>query len=236
MDFLRAATLVRLRTAAGRSNDVLGEIEQGTVAYVVGQEVSADSLRWANIAAVLKDGSFRVGWAATSVDDTPLLNRYIPTTLYSAPFNERTIVTQFFGENPGVYAKFGYRGHNGLDFGVMVGTPLVSLSDGVVEHATNDPTGYGNYLRIRHRDGAIAVYAHLNDFSVSVGEAVSERQVIGRTGNSGMSTGPHLHLDLRPVAADGNNGFGGRIDPLPLLVRHKFIWPAYVPVQLKGVL
>ncbi|OOR98791.1 murein DD-endopeptidase MepM [Haemophilus paracuniculus] len=96
------------------------------------------------------------------------------------------------------------RPHNGTDFPLAVGTPIVAPSDGVVDHVAYQPNGAGHYIRIRH--GYIStVYMHLSKKLVKVGQTVKKGDRIALSGNSGASTGPHLHYELhingRPVNA-----------------------------------
>ena len=96
-------------------------------------------------------------------------------------------------------SPFGHRWgrlHAGLDFGVPVGTPVVAVADGVVTKVRYDPAGYGRYVVVRHADGMSSLYAHLSSVRVERG-VVLAGDVLGRSGNTGHSTGPHLHFELR---------------------------------------
>lgn len=88
------------------------------------------------------------------------------------------------------------RMHNGTDFAGPIGTPIYSTADGVVTHA-GWSSGYGRLIKIQHEFGIETRYAHLNRISVNVGERVSRGERIGDMGNSGRSTGPHLHYEVR---------------------------------------
>jgi murein DD-endopeptidase MepM/ murein hydrolase activator NlpD len=87
--------------------------------------------------------------------------------------------------------------HKGLDFAAPTGTPIYAAGDGVVERA-NRFGAYGNYIRIRHNDTFKTAYAHLNGFAKGIrkGTRVKQGQVIGYVGNTGRSTGPHLHYEV----------------------------------------
>lgn len=94
------------------------------------------------------------------------------------------------------------RPHNGVDFGVPMGTPIIAPSDGVVEHVAFQAKGAGRYIKIRH--GHITtVYMHLSKPLVKKGQTVRKGERIALSGNSGGSTGPHLHYEFhingRPV-------------------------------------
>ena len=88
------------------------------------------------------------------------------------------------------------RFHAGVDFGMEIGTKLPSKIDGVVTHA-GWQGGYGNVVDIRSDDGVEIKYAHLSKPMVKVGQRVKAGEVIGLSGNTGNSTGPHLHFEVR---------------------------------------
>lgn len=90
----------------------------------------------------------------------------------------------------------GRRMHSGVDFAAGMGTPLYATADGVVTHA-GWQSGYGRLVKIQHEFGIETRYAHLNKIHVKVGQRVSRGERIGDMGNSGRSTGPHLHYEVR---------------------------------------
>lgn len=138
---------------------------------------------------------------------------------------DKIYITQKFGERPEYYARYGMKGHNGIDFRTrFVDSPrarryVVSALDGVVEVIRYDRVGYGTHIRIRHNDRSLTIYAHLSKVYVSIGQRVNEGQRIGLTGNTGDSSGPHLHFEYRPAGWERHvkNGYYGAIDPLPIL-------------------
>ncbi len=89
----------------------------------------------------------------------------------------------------------GWRQHNGLDFAGSVGTDIVASGDGTVSFAGRQ-SGYGNMIKIRHTDGYESMYGHLSSISVNVGDHVSRGDHIGDMGNTGRSTGTHLHYEI----------------------------------------
>jgi len=108
---------------------------------------------------------------------------------------------------------FGWRWgriHAGIDIAAPVGTPILAAASGVIEYASWNDGGYGNMIDIRHADGTITRYAHMNELYVKEGQTVSQGQTIGAMGSTGFSTGPHLHFEIRP------NG-GSAIDPMTFL-------------------
>ncbi|MEL6958052.1 MAG: M23 family metallopeptidase [Pseudomonadota bacterium] len=88
------------------------------------------------------------------------------------------------------------RMHNGTDFAAPIGTPIYAPADGVVTFA-GWSSGYGRLIKVQHAFGIETRYAHLSRMRVEVGERVSRGELIGDIGNSGRSTGPHLHYEIR---------------------------------------
>lgn len=122
-------------------------------------------------------------------------------------------VSQWFGQHPEWYAKYGIAGHNGLDYGVAEGTPVMAAHAGRVVNVAEDPAGYGLHVRISGTNYT-TLYAHLSAVFVALGEVVAARQTIGASGNTGNSTGPHLHWALR-VDGMRNPAYSNYIDPVP---------------------
>ncbi|BDR14491.1 M23 family metallopeptidase [Vibrio sp. STUT-A11] len=87
--------------------------------------------------------------------------------------------------------------HTGIDLTCKRGEEVLAPADGVVETVRPGNRGYGNYLTLRHSFGFMSSYAHLQHFKVKSGEFVSKGDVIAQCGNSGNSTGPHLHYEVR---------------------------------------
>lgn len=96
----------------------------------------------------------------------------------------------------GVLTQNFHPGHNGLDFGIVVGTPVEATMDGKVVHAGWNNQGYGN-LVIVDNGTYKTYYAHLSSIPVAVGDSVTAGTTIGLSGNTGNSTGPHLHYEIR---------------------------------------
>ncbi|MCZ6361635.1 M23 family metallopeptidase [Vibrio parahaemolyticus] len=89
--------------------------------------------------------------------------------------------------------------HRGLDFAVNIGTKIYAPADGVVEVTRRSNTGSGNFLRLQHSFGFTSSYSHLKKFKVQSGQFVRKGDLIGISGNSGLSSGPHLHYEVRFV-------------------------------------
>lgn len=108
-------------------------------------------------------------------------------------------------------------GHGGVDFSVPIGTPVRAPANGVVENVNNlGNRSYGLYVTIRHPDGSLSYYAHLSGANVRPGQTVTAGTVIGASGSSGNSSGPHLHFEVRPGAGQQASP-GGTIDPMAWL-------------------
>ena len=155
-------------------------------------------------------------------------------------------VTQRFSDNATIY-NYG-AGHGAIDYGVPVGTPILAPEDGVVGHADwawNLPggpadwaardyqikpapgdtrTGGGIMVSIINSAGSRWWLCHLSKTDLNRGDRVRRGQIIGYSGNTGSSTGPHLHVSLLPAAPNWGNGFFGAIDPAP------YITAAYSPL------
>ncbi len=109
---------------------------------------------------------------------------------------------------------FGYRWgvlHGGIDLANSIGTPILAASDGIVIAA--GPTGgYGNWVKLRHADGTVTLYGHLSAWNVEVGQRVWAGDQIAKMGNTGNSTGPHLHFEVLLNGTD-------RVDPVGWLAK-----------------
>lgn len=140
------------------------------------------------------------------------------------------VLTQHYGSTS--FAQYGYRGkwHNGIDFGVPVGTPILAAESGMVVASGNQdaycPRGaYGRFIVINHNNGLTTLYAHLSRQIVSAGSKVERGQVIGYSGRTGYATGPHLHFSvyaqstfyMGPSKTCGQMPFGGDLDPAKYL-------------------
>ncbi|MFJ9730202.1 M23 family metallopeptidase [Streptomyces sp. NPDC101171] len=117
----------------------------------------------------------------------------------------------------GLSAYFGQAGvnwmsvHTGIDFPVSYGTTVMAATDGVVSTKWN--SAYGNMMIVTAKDGTETWYCHLSSYRVASGTEVKAGQPVAYSGNSGNSTGPHLHFEVRPAG-------GAAIDPLPWLRSH----------------
>ncbi|MFD9905657.1 M23 family metallopeptidase [Streptomyces sp. NPDC059063] len=106
--------------------------------------------------------------------------------------------------------------HSGQDFAVPVGTPVEAVHAGTVVKAgpngAGDGPAYGNAVVIKHADGTYSQYAHLSRVEVRIGQNVGTGQRIALSGNTGNSSGPHLHFEIRTTP-----NYGSAIDPVSFL-------------------
>ena len=178
--------LARMFRAAGMNPDTLiSQVRQGysgtggpltPIQFSTrGQEPDPDALR-ANAILTAMD---RINLYRIAAEKVP----------FSMPVRSNFRFTSGFGQRWG-------RLHAGTDFAGPIGTPVYATADGVVTHA-GWSSGYGRLIKIQHDFGIETRYAHLNAMDVRVGQRVSRGDRIGALGNSGRSTGPHLHYEVR---------------------------------------
>ena len=105
-------------------------------------------------------------------------------------------ITNYFGPAEHPFTHTWYL-HKGIDIGYGFGKPILAAANGKVVERGYEPLGFGNYFVIRHNYGFLTKYAHLNDVYVDEGDVVTQGQVVGAMGSTGLSTGPHLHFEIR---------------------------------------
>jgi murein DD-endopeptidase MepM/ murein hydrolase activator NlpD len=105
-------------------------------------------------------------------------------------------ITNYFGPAEHPFTRKWYL-HKGIDIAYRIGTPVICTADGKVVEKKYEPMGFGHYIVVRHKYGFYTKYAHLQTVSVKEGELVSQGQKVGTLGNTGLSTGPHLHYEVR---------------------------------------
>jgi len=155
------------------------------------------------------------------------------------PVSSEFSLTQRFGANPGVYAAT--NGHPGIDFDTPEGTPVRAAASGVIEWVgerdnqtkAGDRAGYGWLVIIRHAADFFTWYAHLSPGKIFVrpGQTVETGQELGLSGRSGLSSGAHLHFELR-LAEDASSA----IDPEPFLISEEAQQKNQTAYQKKTVL
>lgn len=196
--------------------DVISSLRAGEISTIIDGPLVADELTWWKID--------KGGWVAQAGPDGDAILDLVSDAggLRIGWPCDRDKISQLFGENPDFYSQIqGYpvplRGHNGIDFGVYVGTPVRATDDGAVQEVREDTTGFGLMVMIRHSWG-VSLYAHLSNALVAGGQGVSRGQVIAFSGQSGMSMGngpsPHLHFGVKINPWDRADGWGGYSDPM----------------------
>ena len=110
-------------------------------------------------------------------------------------------ITQYFGKTEAGKRLYANGTHNGVDFRASVGTPVKAMADGIIA-GTNDTdlqcsgVSFGKLILIKYDNGLASTYGHLSLIKVSVGDRVLRGQIVGYSGNTGYSTGPHLHVSI----------------------------------------
>ncbi len=148
----------------------------------------------------------------------------MPAPRIRLPFTGAFRMTQGFAEHPEVYQRFGLLGHNGIDWGMNIGTSLVAAADGKATEIAfvegpkgADSDGFGNYVKLEHAWGQ-SLYAHLSKVDLKEGDGVTAGDQIGLSGNTGFSTGPHLHFGIRVNPFNAKDGWRGYVNPAWFLV------------------
>jgi hypothetical protein len=247
-EILVTAVSVRVRRSPGHlgapPEDVLGTFWPGMAFLLRGAPQEADGLVWWTGRGITASGDAVTGWVAQRLGDgTPLIMRprSLPGTnipspgqnrYLGAPFRGQRPISQLFGRNPQLYGQYVYdgvplRGHNGIDFSMPIGTELLAVESGTVVQVAYDAKGYGHYVVIQHPWGQ-SLYAHMAGVPVQPGQSVARGQFIGPSGNTGASTGPHLHFAIRINPYQRGDGWGGFAEPLPYLNPNDYILPGYM--------
>lgn len=117
----------------------------------------------------------------------------------AGPASRQVQSSDFSHPLPGAVRTQGIHGYNAVDLASPVGTPVRAAGSGevIISKASGWNGGYGNYIVIKHANGAQTLYSHLSSNSVGVGAWVSAGEVIGHVGSTGRSTGAHLHFEVR---------------------------------------
>lgn len=156
------------------------------------------------------------------------------TKVFASPLDNMRI-TQQFGKTSSSARLYTTGTHNGTDFGASVGTPVKSMLSGTIIGTGNTDltcpgASYGRWVLIRHNNGLASLYAHLSLIKAVEGQVVNTGDVIGYSGNSGYSTGPHLHLTVFAAAgvkveSRPSKSCGGRSYTLPLAAFNAYLDP-----------
>jgi len=161
--------------------------------------VLADSIYWASIDSLyyifdstdvdpygVDPGKMKHSKVVSLYDSTNVLNG----RRWSMPLDSSLYITSHFGSR---YRRW----HYGTDLRLKIGDTVRAVFDGVVRISKNNPGGFGLYVMVRHHNGIETIYGHLSKRLVKVGQVVKAGEVIGLGGNTGRSSGPHLHFECR---------------------------------------
>ncbi len=160
--------------------------------------------------------------SAYIVEDSVILDELKPLMGHTQislamPFTDSYPITQQFGvqeTDPLLltkYLKYGVIGHDGVDFALPRRTPILAADRGKVIYAASGD--YGNTVIIQHSWGR-SYYGHLDEIQIPLRKVVNKGEQLGLSGNTGLSTGPHLHFGIKPTSYDDHNGYFGKVDPL----------------------
>ncbi|MEI6553591.1 MAG: peptidoglycan DD-metalloendopeptidase family protein [bacterium] len=149
-------------------------------------------------------------------------------------------ITQLFGKTNASARLYVAGTHNGVDFGAKIGTPVKAMGDGVVAGAgdtdlTCKAASFGRWILVKFNNGLAATYGHLSVISVTEGQKVAQGDIIGYSGNTGYSTGPHLHISMYDAGAVSAQtrpsvSCGGKIYRMPIAPVAAYLDPMlYLP-------
>jgi len=185
---------LNVRSGPGTGYAVLGQLQRGERIEVV-HLVRGSPYNWYRVV-------YKGGVAYIAAEYTR------PASVWPLPVAYRTITSPWGMRIDPIDGQQKF--HDGIDIAAPSGTPVYAFRTGTVAYAGSNG-GYGLYVRIDHGDGVTSFYGHLSRVDVQVGQRVSLGQTIGLSGNTGRSTGPHLHF--------GTWVNGRSVDPLTLVRR-----------------
>jgi len=146
-------------------------------------------------------------------------------------------ITQLFGKTEAGKRLYANGTHNGVDFRASVGTPVKAMADGIVMGTGNtDLTCYGasfgKFVFIQYDNGLSSTYGHFSLIKVSLGQRVARGEVVGYSGNTGYSTGPHLHVSVYAATSvkmesRASVACGGHIYTMPIAPINGYLDPMY---------
>ena len=153
---------------------------------------------------------------------------------------DHIVITQFFGRTADSGRLYASGTHNGVDFGVPTGTPVMAMASGVVVDTGNSDlscagASYGMWVLIKYDNGLASTYGHLSQFVISRGDRVTRGEVVAYSGGTGYATGPHLHVSLYPrdgvaVSSFPSKACPGRTLTIPVAAQNAYLDPmAYLP-------
>jgi murein DD-endopeptidase MepM/ murein hydrolase activator NlpD len=142
-------------------------------------------------------------FTSPSVENNKYLNiiavsKFLSATPSGFPLQNasKNDITSFFGEKSKRPKTKANKAHSGIDIRAKIGTPVIATADGIIAKAAMEGD-WGNLIVITHADGYETWYAHLNGFNINENQAVKKGDIIGYVGNTGRSSGPHLHYEVK---------------------------------------
>lgn len=203
--------IAQLQVQNGELNNLI--IENNDSNYELTQQLEAKENKFIVISQRIEDVESVLGLQDISEEDTLLSEKTLEQRLDVAAIDSAVRATMFrlipndtpidFIRNSSSFGKrtnpiSGKRQrHLGQDLTCKRGTEIYAPADGVVELARPSKKGYGNLLKVQHSFGFMTMYAHLQKFKVRSGQFVKKGDLIATCGNTGNSTGPHLHYEVR---------------------------------------
>ena len=187
--------LAALRDIEYSKNQALSRLsaEEKAIASEIGDIIEENAALEKEIQKLIKAASSPSNAPSVSSNPTGSSTVQAPSAEYIRPVSGRISSPYGWRIHPILgYSKF----HTGIDFAAASGTSVKAVKGGVVILAKYN-SSYGNYIIIDHGNGISSLYAHLKGFNTSLGSRVSQGQTIGFVGSTGMSTGPHLHFEIR---------------------------------------
>jgi len=201
---------VRVRSSpdVAVEHNIIEKLPEGFEVYVVREEGEWSAIEYT-----------KRGWVNT---------RYLTsqTTTISFKFLHNPLdekeITQHFGEDPDLYSRWGLRGHHGIDLRTKsidgsYNKNVYAVLDGLVIEATENDNN-GKFVRLQHGGKSQTVYLHLDSHKVTTDQEVKAGNILGISGNTGFSGGPHLHFGYRPDNFDLKNGYMGYVNPETFLI------------------
>ncbi len=220
--------LIRVRATPGNvgkpSEDILVRVPRRSVLQVTDGPHMADGLRWWQVQVRFPETNQPPGWVAENTRGGLRVLMYdflADHTHVAKPFAGYFPLSQAWGSNPDYYQRFQYngaklKGHNGFDFAMPVGTPLLASDAGTVRHVGFNAGGLGKYVLMEHAWGE-SLYGHMSEIAVTADTILPRGGHLGLSGNTGGSTGPHLHFGIRIIPYRRTDGWGGYCNPAPFM-------------------
>ncbi|MFC9702086.1 M23 family metallopeptidase [Streptomyces sp. NPDC056943] len=203
-----------LVAGAGSAFAAEGKAVAPIAATTASAAVAAQAETQAHVAAQVKAAATKAATKTVAVKATPVKAAKKATPSWVKPVTSYTLSASY---NQGG-AMWAHK-HSGQDFAVPTGTPVKAAGTGTVVKAGpnggGDGPAYGNAIVVKHANGTYSQYAHLSKIKVNVGQKVAAGQQIALSGNTGNSSGPHLHFEIRTTP-----NYGSSVNPAAFLRSH----------------